>query len=82
MQIFRDLRKLYNDAGVTIYAVKNLSVNASDEDLEFQFTVARRSGPITLRPSTRARTPPRRQARRRHHPETPVPPRITHAQAA
>ncbi len=44
MQVFKDLRKLYNDAGVTIYAVKNLQVNASDEELEFQFTVAKTLG--------------------------------------
>jgi sugar phosphate isomerase/epimerase len=44
MDIFRDLRKMYNDAGVTIYAVKNLSVNASEEELEFQFTVAKALG--------------------------------------
>ena len=44
MDIFKDLRKMYNDAGVTIYAVKNLQLNASDEDLEFQFTVAKTLG--------------------------------------
>jgi sugar phosphate isomerase/epimerase len=44
MDIFKDLRKMYNDAGVTIYAVKNLQMNASDEELEFQFTVARTLG--------------------------------------
>jgi sugar phosphate isomerase/epimerase len=44
MDVFKDLRKMYNDAGVTIYAVKNLQMNASDEDLEFQFTVARTLG--------------------------------------
>jgi sugar phosphate isomerase/epimerase len=40
MSVFKDLRKMYNDAGVTIYAVKNLNVNGTDEDLEFEFTVA------------------------------------------
>ena len=44
MDIFKDLRTMYNDAGVTIYAVKNLQLNASDEDLEFQFTVAKTLG--------------------------------------
>jgi sugar phosphate isomerase/epimerase len=44
MDIFKDLRKMYNDAGVTIYAVKNISLNASDEELEFQFTVAKTLG--------------------------------------
>jgi sugar phosphate isomerase/epimerase len=44
MDIFKDLRKMYNDAGVTIYAVKNISLNAPDEELEFQFTVAKTLG--------------------------------------
>jgi len=44
MDIFKDLRRMYNDAGVTIYAVKNISLNASDEELEFQFTVAKTLG--------------------------------------
>jgi sugar phosphate isomerase/epimerase len=44
MDIFKDLRKMYNDAGVTIYAVKNIQLNASDEELEFQFTVAKTLG--------------------------------------
>lgn len=35
---------MYSDAGVTIYAVKNISLNASDEELEFQFTVAKTLG--------------------------------------
>ena len=44
MQIFKDLKALYNNAGVTIYAVKNLSVNGTDEDLDYQFTVAKTLG--------------------------------------
>jgi sugar phosphate isomerase/epimerase len=44
MDIFKDLRKMYNDAGVSIYAVKNIQANGSDEDLEFAFTVARTLG--------------------------------------
>jgi sugar phosphate isomerase/epimerase len=44
MDIFKDLRKMYNDAGVTIYAVKNIQLNASDEELEFQFVVAKTLG--------------------------------------
>jgi len=44
MQIFKDLKKMYSDAGVSIYAVKNLGVNASDEELEFQFAVAKELG--------------------------------------
>jgi sugar phosphate isomerase/epimerase len=44
MDVFKKLRKMYNDAGVTIYAVKNLGLNASDEDLEYQFAVAEALG--------------------------------------
>lgn len=44
MDIFKDLRKMYNDAGVSIYAVKNLNVNGTDEDLDFEFTVAKTLG--------------------------------------
>jgi sugar phosphate isomerase/epimerase len=44
MDIFKDLRKMYNDAGVTIYAVKNLNVNSTDEQLDFQFTVGKTLG--------------------------------------
>ena len=44
MDIFKDLKKMYNDAGVTIYAVKNQKVNGTDEDLDFQFTVAKTLG--------------------------------------
>jgi len=44
MDIFKELKKLYNDAGVTIYAVKNLQAGGTDEDLEFQFTVAKTLG--------------------------------------
>jgi sugar phosphate isomerase/epimerase len=44
MDIFKDLKKMYNDAGVTIYAVKNLNVNGTDEDLDFQVTVGKTLG--------------------------------------
>jgi len=44
MDIFKDLRKMYSDAGVTIYAVKNISLNAADDELEFQFLVAKTLG--------------------------------------
>ena len=44
MDVFKKLRKMYNDAGVTIYAVKNLGLTASDEDLEYQFAVAEALG--------------------------------------
>ncbi|HVW08127.1 MAG TPA: sugar phosphate isomerase/epimerase [Bryobacteraceae bacterium] len=43
MDIFKDLRKLYNDAGVSIYAVKDVRQD-SDEDLDYTFTVARTLG--------------------------------------
>jgi sugar phosphate isomerase/epimerase len=43
MDIFKDLRKLYNDAGVSIYAVKDVR-QETDEDLEYTFTVARTLG--------------------------------------
>lgn len=43
MDIFRDLRKMYNDAGVHIYAVKDVR-QETDEDLEYTFTVAEALG--------------------------------------
>lgn len=43
MNIFKDLRKMYNDAGVRIYAVKDVRM-ATDEDLEFTFAVAEALG--------------------------------------
>jgi sugar phosphate isomerase/epimerase len=43
MDIFKDLRKLYNDAGVSIYAVKDVRQN-TDEDLDYTFTVAKTLG--------------------------------------
>ena len=43
MDIFKELRKLYNDAGVSIYAVKDVRQEA-DEDLDYTFTVARTLG--------------------------------------
>ena len=44
MDVYKKLRKMYNDAGVTIYAVKNLGLNATDEELEIQFAVAEALG--------------------------------------
>jgi sugar phosphate isomerase/epimerase len=44
MDIFKDLRKMYNDAGVSIYAVKNISTNMPDEELEFWFSIANALG--------------------------------------
>jgi sugar phosphate isomerase/epimerase len=43
MNIFKDLRKMYNDAGVSIYAVKDVR-QGSDEELEFTFAVAEALG--------------------------------------
>ena len=39
---------LISDAGVTIYAVKNLNVNGTDEDLDFEFTVGKTMGATHL----------------------------------
>jgi sugar phosphate isomerase/epimerase len=43
MDVFKDLRKMYNDAGVTIYAVKDVR-QGSDEELEYTFAVAQALG--------------------------------------
>ncbi len=43
MDIFKELRKLYNDAGVSIYAVKDVRQD-TDEDLDYTFTVAKTLG--------------------------------------
>jgi sugar phosphate isomerase/epimerase len=40
MDIFKELRKLYNDADMGIYAVKDVRQD-TDEDLDYTFTVAR-----------------------------------------
>ncbi len=44
MDRFKALRKMYNDAGVTIYAWKQLNPNMSDEELEYVFNVAEALG--------------------------------------
>ena len=44
MDAFKKLRKMYNDAGVTIYATKMLSANMSDEEFEYVFNVAEALG--------------------------------------
>ena len=44
MDPFKKLRKMYNDAGVTIYAFKQLSTNMSDEEFEYIFNVAEALG--------------------------------------
>ena len=44
MDAFKKLRKLYNDAGVSIYATKMLNANMSDEEFEYVFNVAEALG--------------------------------------
>ena len=44
MDPFKKLRKMYNDAGVSIYAWKQLSANMSDEEFEYIFNVAEALG--------------------------------------
>jgi len=43
MDIFKELRKLYNDAGVSIFAVNAMRMD-TDEDLDYTFTVAKTLG--------------------------------------
>jgi sugar phosphate isomerase/epimerase len=44
MDPFKKLRTMYNDAGVTIYAWKQLNGNMSDEEFEYIFNVAEALG--------------------------------------
>ena len=44
MDTFKALRKLYDDAGVTIYATKMLATSMSDEEFEYVFDVAEALG--------------------------------------
>ncbi len=44
MEPFKKLRRMYNDAGVTIYAWKQLSTSMSDDELEYVFNVAEALG--------------------------------------
>jgi sugar phosphate isomerase/epimerase len=44
MEPFTKLRRMYNDAGVTIYAWKQLNPNMSDEEFEYVFNVAEALG--------------------------------------
>ena len=44
MDRFKALRKMYNDAGVTIFAWKLLNPNMSDEEFEYVFNVAEALG--------------------------------------
>ncbi len=43
MSVFKDFRKMYNDAGVTIYAVKDMRTG-TDEELDYTFKVAQTLG--------------------------------------
>lgn len=43
MDIFQELRQMYNDAGVSIYAVKDVRED-TDEDLDYTFMVAKTLG--------------------------------------
>jgi len=44
MDRFKQLRRMYNDAGVTIYAWKQLSPNMTDGEVEYVFNVAEALG--------------------------------------
>ena len=44
MEPFKKLRRMYNDAGVTIYATKMLNANMSNEEFEYVFNVAEALG--------------------------------------
>jgi sugar phosphate isomerase/epimerase len=44
MDPFKKLRRMYNDAGVTIYATKMLNATMSDEEFEYVFNVAEALG--------------------------------------
>jgi sugar phosphate isomerase/epimerase len=44
MDPFKKFRKMYNDAGVSIYAWKALNANMSDEEFEYVFNVAEALG--------------------------------------
>jgi sugar phosphate isomerase/epimerase len=44
MDKFKQLREMFNDAGVTIYAWKQLNANMSDEEFEYIFNVAEALG--------------------------------------
>lgn len=44
MDKVKALRKMYNDAGVSIYATKMLNTNMADDELEFVFAIAEALG--------------------------------------
>ena len=48
LDVFKDLRKMYNDAGVSMYAVKILEVNADDDQLDKQFQIGKTLGATHL----------------------------------
>jgi sugar phosphate isomerase/epimerase len=48
LDVFKDLKKMYNDAGVSIYAVKILEVNADDDVLDKEFQIGKTLGATHL----------------------------------
>ncbi len=48
LDVFKDLKKMYNDAGVSIYAVKILEVNADNDLLDKQFQIGKTLGATHL----------------------------------
>ena len=48
LDVFKDLKKMYNDAGVSMYAVKILEVNADDDLLDKQFQIGKTLGATHL----------------------------------
>jgi hypothetical protein len=48
LDVFKDLKKMYNDAGVSMYAVKILEVNADDQQLDKQFQIGKTLGATHL----------------------------------
>jgi sugar phosphate isomerase/epimerase len=48
LDVFKDLKSMYNDAGVSIYAVKILEVNADDDQLDKQFQIGKTLGATHL----------------------------------
>ena len=82
MDKFKKLRKMYNDAGVTIYAWKQLNPNMSDEEFEYIFNVAEALGCThTTLELPDGRTPRAAQAHRRLRDEEEDLRRVSHARA-
>ena len=80
MDIFKELRKLYNDAGVTIYALNDLPAQGTDEQMDYTFTVAKTLGAKMV--TVKARGPHRSgypQTARGHRSEAPDVRDLSHA---